>query len=91
VTATNNRDGSEPDLRDACREQRGTVEAEVVMFASARVREPEATPACTRERFLSPHVEVETYAGSVLPMQLRRASLVYAVAQELRRVAAELP
>ena len=61
------------------------------MFASARVREPEAAPACTRERFLSPRVEVETYAGSVLPMQLRRASLVYAVAQELRWVAAELP
>jgi hypothetical protein len=61
------------------------------MFASARAREPEAALACTRERFLSSHVEVETYAGSVLPMQLRRASLVYAVAQELRWVAAELP
>ena len=61
------------------------------MFAPARVREPEAALACTRERFLSPHVEGETYAGSVLPMQLRQASLVYAVAQELRRVAAVLP
>jgi len=61
------------------------------MFAPARVGEPEAALACTRGRFLSPHVEVETYAGSVLPMQLRQASLVYAVAQEHRRVAAELP
>lgn len=89
MTATNNRDSSELDLRDACREQRSTVEAEVVMFAPARVPEPEAALACTRERFLSSHVEGETYAGSVLPMQLRRASL--AVAQELRWVAAELP
>ena len=59
------------------------------MFAPARVPEPEAALACTRERFLSSHVEGETYAGSVLPMQLRRASL--AVAQDLRWVAAELP
>ena len=61
------------------------------MFALARVREPGAALACTRERFVSPDVEIETYAESVLPMQLRRASLVHAVAQELRWVAAELP
>jgi hypothetical protein len=61
------------------------------MFALARVREADAALACTRERFVSPHVEVETYAGSVLPLQLRQASLLYALAQELRWVAAELP
>ena len=91
MTATNNRDSSEPDLRDACREQRSAVEAEIVMFALARGREPGAALACTRERFVSPDVEIETYAGSVLPLQLRQASLLHAVTQELRWVAAVLP
>jgi hypothetical protein len=59
------------------------------MLASARVPEPGAALACTRERRVSPHIEVETYPGSVLPLQLRQASLVDAVAQEFRWVAAE--
>jgi hypothetical protein len=58
------------------------------MLASARLPEPEAMIACARERFVSPYVEVETYAGSLLP--LRRASIVHVVARERRWVAAEL-
>jgi hypothetical protein len=62
------------------------VKSKVVLLASARVPEPGATLACARERFVSPYVEVESYAGS---LQLRQASLLDAMAQELGLVAAE--
>ena len=45
------------------------------MLASARLPEPKAMLACARERFTSPYVEVETYAGSLLPLQPRCASI----------------
>jgi hypothetical protein len=60
------------------------------MLASARLPEPKAMLACARERFVSPYVEVETYAGSLLPLQLWRASIVYVVARVRQWVAAEL-
>ena len=46
--------------------------------------------ACVRDRNVSPHLEVETYTWSVLPPQLRQASLVDAIAQELQWVLREL-
>ena len=46
--------------------------------------------ACVRDRNVSPHLEVETYTWSVLPPQLRQASLVDAIAQELQWVSREL-
>ena len=67
---------------------------------SKRSRDVCLRHACLNPRRRSPALasassrrmsKVETYAGSVLPMQLRQASLLYAVAQELRWVAAELP
>jgi sugar phosphate isomerase/epimerase len=45
---------------------------------------------CVRDRNVSPHLEVETYTWSVLPPQLRQASLVDAIAQELQWVLREL-
>jgi hypothetical protein len=45
---------------------------------------------CVRDRSVSPHLEVETYTWSVLPPQLRQASLVDAIAQELQWVLREL-
>jgi hypothetical protein len=46
--------------------------------------------ACARDGFVSPHLEVETYTWSVLPPQLRQASLVDAIAGELQWVLKEL-
>ncbi len=60
------------------------------MLASACAPEPDAMIAHARERFLSPYVEVETYAGSRLPLRLRRASIIYVVAREQQWVVAEL-
>ncbi len=65
------------------------IEPEVVMLASARVPEPKAALACARERFGTPYFEVESYAGRLLPLQLQQASLLDAVAQEFRLVAAD--
>jgi sugar phosphate isomerase/epimerase len=45
---------------------------------------------CVRDRNVSPHLEVETYTWGVLPPQLRQASLVDAIAQELQWVLREL-
>jgi sugar phosphate isomerase/epimerase len=49
-----------------------------------------AALACTRNGFVAPHLEVETYTWSVLPPQLRHASLVDAIAQEMQWVKNEL-
>jgi hypothetical protein len=65
------------------------IEPEVVMLASPRVPEPGAALASARERFVSPYVEVENYDETLLPLQLRQASLLDAAAQKLRLVAAE--
>jgi len=46
--------------------------------------------ACVRDRFVSPHLEVETYTWSVLPPQLRQASLTDAIAGEMQWVLKEL-
>ena len=78
---------SEPDLRDFAVRNASAVEPEVVMLASARVPESGTALACARERIISPYVEGESYAGSLLPLQ--RASLLDAVAQKLRLLAAE--
>jgi len=45
---------------------------------------------CVRNRTVSPHLEVETYTWSVLPPQLRQASLSEAIAHELQWVLREL-
>lgn len=45
---------------------------------------------CTRNGFVTPHLEVETYTWSVLPAELRHASLVDAIAQEMQWVVKEL-
>lgn len=45
---------------------------------------------CVRNRSVSPHLEVETYTWSVLPPQLRQASLADAIAHELQWVLREL-
>jgi len=42
--------------------------------------------ACVRNGFVSPHLEVETYTWSVLPPQLRQASLVEDIAHEMQWV-----
>jgi hypothetical protein len=60
------------------------------MLASACVPEPEAMIASAGERFVSPYVEVETYAGSRLPLRVRRASTSYVVAREHKWVVADL-
>ena len=46
--------------------------------------------ACTRGAFVAPHLEVETYTWSVLPAELRRASLVDAIVREMQWVMAQL-
>lgn len=46
--------------------------------------------AHTRTDFITPHLEVETYTWSVLPAELRRASLVDAITREMQWVLGEL-
>ena len=60
------------------------------MLASAHLPEPKVMLACARKRFVSPYVEVETYAGSLLSLLPRWASIVYFVARERQWVASEL-
>jgi hypothetical protein len=89
VTVTNNRKAPNQICETFAVRNASAVEPEVVMLASARVPESGAALACARERFISTYFEVDSYAGSLLPLQLRQASLLDAVAQELRLVAAE--
>jgi len=46
--------------------------------------------ACTKARFVAPHLEVETYTWDVLPPELRQGSPADAIARELSWVLQEL-
>jgi sugar phosphate isomerase/epimerase len=49
-----------------------------------------AALGCTREDFVAPHLEVETYTWSVLPPALRQENLADAISRELNWVKQEL-
>ena len=42
--------------------------------------------ACCRQRFVAPHLEVETYTWDVLPPQLRHGTRADAIAREMEWV-----
>jgi hypothetical protein len=45
---------------------------------------------CCRQRFVAPHLEVETYTWDVLPLQLRQGTRAEAIAREMEWVIQEL-